>query len=247
LKQRYPDTTDIYLQSETIAINLDWLDELSEQIKSFNDHLGKKISFACNFRVARPFLTERVFGTLERANVLTIEIGLESGSERIRREVLRRNYSNEDFFEAVTLARRHQMSVNVYNMIGVPGETLADHQETVEVNQRACPNRSYTSIFFPYPGTDLFETCKEQKLLRGGKITVERLRATLNYPMFRKAEIQRAYDWFEYRVFRGRQPFHLRFLRVLLKKVNRCAWARVRFMRLLSIWLALRDGKQTSA
>lgn len=59
LKQRYPETTDVCLQSETIAINLDWLNELTEQIKVFNDQLDKKISFATNFRVARPFLTDQ--------------------------------------------------------------------------------------------------------------------------------------------------------------------------------------------
>jgi radical SAM superfamily enzyme YgiQ (UPF0313 family) len=244
LKQRYPETIDIHLESETIAIDLDWLNELTERIRVFNDQLDKKISFACNFRVARPFLTEQVFAALERANVRTISIGLESGSERIRREVLRRVYSNEDFFQAVALARRHGMNVDVFNMIGLPGETLADHLETIEVNRRVCPNRSYTSIFFPYPGTDLFETCKAQGLLAAGDVTGERFRATLDCPKFRRAEIQRAYDWFEYRIYRGHRPLHFRLLRLLWNKGGRYAWVHLALLRLLPLWHALRDRKQ---
>jgi radical SAM superfamily enzyme YgiQ (UPF0313 family) len=241
LRERYPETTDIRLESETIAINLGWLNELTEQIKVFNDQLDKKVSFSCNFRVARPFLTDQVFAALERANVRTIEIGLESGSERIRREVLRRHYSNEDFFQAIALARRHGMNVEVYNMIGLPGETLADHMATIEVNQRVCPSQSSTSIFFPYPGTDLFEICEAQGLLTAGNVTAERHRATLDYPKFRKAEIQRAYDWFEYRIYRGHRPFHLRFRKVLRNKAIRNSWVYLAALRLLPLYYALRD------
>jgi anaerobic magnesium-protoporphyrin IX monomethyl ester cyclase len=115
--------------------------------------------------VAKPFLNEEVFQALARANVRTLEIGLESGSEALPRETLRRHYSNDDFLQAVALARRHGMAVNVYNMIGLPGETLADRWQTVELNRRAGPDRSLTSIFFPYPGTDLHEICRRQGLL----------------------------------------------------------------------------------
>jgi len=243
LKQRDPETTNIHLESETIAMNFDWLNELTERIRVFNDQPDKKISFSCNFRVARPFLKDQVFGALERANVRTISIGLESGSERIRREVLRRPYSNEDFFQAVALARRHQMNVTVLNMIGLPGETLADHMETVEVNRRVCPDRSSTSIFYPYPGTDLFGACKAQGLLTAGNVTAERRCATLDSPKFRKTEVQRAYDWFEYRVYRGHRPFHFRLLKVLRNKGARHAWGDVAFLRLLALWHTLRDRK----
>ena len=245
LKERYPETTHIYLQSETIAVNLDWLDELAGQIKAFNDQLAEKISFTCNFRVARQFLNDRVFGSLAQANVRTIEIGLESGSERIRCDVLRRHYSNADFFQAVALARRHGMNVNIYNMIGIPGETPADHRETIEVNRRVCPNRSLTSIFFPYPGTDLFETCRAQGLLtKNGNLTAERSRATLDLPTFPRVGIQRAFDWFEYRVYQGHRPLHFRLRKVLRNKISSHAWSHRVFMRLLPIWYALRDRKQ---
>ncbi len=247
LKTRDPETTNVHLESETIAINLDWLKELTGLVRVFNDQLDKKISFSCNFRVARPFLTADVFGALERANVRTISIGLESGSERIRREVLWRPYSNEDFYRAVALARSHRMNVTVLNMIGLPGETLADHMETVEVNRRVCPDRASTSIFFPYPGTDLFETCRLRGLLTAGDATAERRRATLDYPEFRRAEIQRAYDWFDYRVYRGRWPFHLRLLKLLRNKGARHPWVEVALLRLLPIWHALHDKKLATA
>ena len=244
LAARYPEMTDVYLQSETIAASPKWLEELAAQISAFNAGRKAKISFACNFRVARQVFKEEVFAALAKANVRTIEIGLESGSERVRCGVLRRNYSNEDFFRAVDLSRRHGMSVNVYNMIGLPGETLADYWETVRVNQRVCPDRSLTSIFFPYPGTDLYETCRTEGLLhQAGNLTAERCQATLDYPGFPKREIQRAFDWFEYRVYRGQRSLQFRLRKMLRNKAFSGKWSHLLFVRLLPLWHALRGPR----
>ncbi len=241
LKQRYPELSNIYLQSETIAINPTWLEQLADELATLNAACQPKISFACNFRVARQFLNERTFGALERANVRTLEIGLESGSERVRCDVLRRHYSNQEFFQAVDLARRHRMDVNVYNMIGLPGETLADHQQTIDVNRQVCPNRSLTSIFFPYPGTDLFSSCRDQGYLARGKdLTAERTRAMIELPGFSKEQIQQAFDWFEYRVYEGHRPWHFRFRKVLRNKAYSRAWSHFIFLRLLPLWHTFR-------
>ncbi len=244
LVEQYRETTDVYLQSETIAVNPKWLEELADQIRAFNSEREQPLSFACNFRVARQFLKEEVFAALERANVRTIEIGLESGSERLRREVLRRNYSNEEFFQAVALSRRHGMRVNVYNMIGLPGETLADYWQTVEVNHRVCPDRSLTSIFFPYPGTDLFEMCQAEGLMNeSGDPTAERSRATLDQAGFSRHQIQRAFEWFEYRVYRGHRPLQFRLRKMVRNKAFSGRWSHLIFMRLLPLWHALRNPR----
>lgn len=195
LRKDYPGVTDVYLQSETLAVNLRWLAEFSREMRAFNESLPRPLVFTCNFRVAPRLVTNAVFDALARAGVRTIEIGLESGSERIRREVLRRDYSNEDFQRAVTLARHRGMRVNVYNLIGIPGETPADHAETVAANHRARPDRSLTSIFFPYPGTDLHQHGATQGWIREDSLlTAERKVASLDLPTFPRRDIQRAYD-----------------------------------------------------
>lgn len=241
LKQRFADTEEIYLQSETIAINARWLQDLTSGIHKFNQSLDRPVSFTCNFRVARAFLTEEVFAALQRANVQTLEIGLESGSERLRCGVLRRHYSNEDFRRAVQLARNHRMRVNIYNMLGLPGETPADYWQTVEVNRQVRPDLVMTSIFHPYPGTDLYETCKARGLLKQGRdSTAERFRAVLDLPEFPRRKIQQAFDWFDFRIYKGQRPLHYRLRRTLRNKAYSQPWAHAVFVRLLPLWHALR-------
>jgi radical SAM superfamily enzyme YgiQ (UPF0313 family) len=171
-----------------------------------------------------------------------MEVGLESGSERLRCGVLRRHYSNDDFFRAVELARNHRMRVNVYNMIGLPGETVQDYWETVEVNRRVCPDQSITSIFYPYPGTDLYETCRSSGLLKDTECqTSERWRATLDFPAFRKREIQRAFEWFDYRIYAGRRSWLFRVRKMLRRKAYAHRLTHALFLRLLPLWHALRS------
>jgi anaerobic magnesium-protoporphyrin IX monomethyl ester cyclase len=240
LHGEFPALHHVYLQAETIAVNLPWLEELSRLIAEFNQSLETPVAFTCNFRVARRFLTDPIFATLQRANVRTLEIGLESGSERLRRDVLRRPYSDADFFEAVALARQHGMRVNIYNMIGLPGETLEEHWQTVAANHRVCPDRSNTCIFYPFPGTHLYEVCRKEGYLKGElDLSVDRDTAVLDYPAFRKADIQRCFEWFDYRIYKGHKPLHVRLRKVLRKKINAHPWLMQLFTRLLPWWYKL--------
>jgi radical SAM superfamily enzyme YgiQ (UPF0313 family) len=240
LLAQYPRTTDVYLQSETIAVDIKWLAELSRRFKKFYDALAAPPALTCNFRVASRFVTDEVFDLLAAANVRAIEIGLESGSERLRREVLKRTYTNDEFYRAVALARARGMSVNVYNLIGIPGETPADHEQTIEANRRVCPDQSFTCIFYPYPGTDLYKLCQREGLLdNSASITAERTIATLDLPTFSRKQIQHAYDWFEFNIYRGHRSLPFRLRKVVRKKIDSHPWMFRAFTRLLPLWHAL--------
>jgi radical SAM superfamily enzyme YgiQ (UPF0313 family) len=242
LRAAYPETREVYLQSETIALDLDWVTELGERLAEFNGSLPEPWRFACNLRVSHACLDERFFRALARANVRCVEIGLESGSERVRREILRRNYSNDEFLAAVDLSRQHGMAVTVYNMIGLPTETLAEHLETVAMNRRARPDQSYTSIFYPYPGTDLHAFCQTHGLLKRHVPTAwERSVATLDLPTFSRAQIQRAYNWFDFRVYRGRRSWLFRLRRVVTNNMSTGGWRGWLWNRLLPLWHRLRE------
>jgi len=163
---------------------------------------------------------ERLFAAFQAAGIRRIHVGLESGSPRIRRDVLQRNYTNAQFLQAVALAKRYGMKVIVFNLIGVPGETFADHMETVRLNRLAQPDGTFTSIFFPYPGTELHRVCLAKGYLSAAPSGAsERRRAVLDLPGFSRRQIQRAHTLFQYRVYRGHRPIATLALRTALVKV----------------------------
>jgi radical SAM superfamily enzyme YgiQ (UPF0313 family) len=234
------DAPLLFLEVETIGVFRDWTLELCAALQEFNRSLAKPIRFQTNFRITSKTLDAEIFKALAAANFGLLNIGLEAGSERVRREVLKRNYTNEEFYRAVRLARDHGIEVNLFNMIGLPGETLADHLETVKLNHDTHPNRSFTSIFFPYPGTDLHRICKERGLLQKPlSVNKERRKAALDLPEFPRRSVQRAYDLFEWRIHEGQWPRHVRLRRLISHYIGKSPAADRVVTALLPVWKRL--------
>jgi len=198
---------NVYLETETISANREWAMELCAELKSLNSTLAKPLSFGVNIRVTPDADLDGLFAAMDRCNLRFVNIGLESGSERLRREVLKRNYSNADIINTVESARKHKIKIGFYNMIGIPGETLADFRETQRMNRQCQPDWHATYIFFPYPGTELYDRCVRDGLLRAPiNDSMERERAVFGLPGFSKRQINKSFAWFEYDVYRGRKP-----------------------------------------
>jgi len=172
-------------------------------------------------RVASGIEYQELFTALKRANFSFINVGVESGSEKVRREILNRYYRNEDIINVVKLARKYNLKVNLYNLIGVPGESLADFRETVDLNRACLADRHYTSIFFPYPGTKLYSLCKDRGLLKNKlKIQMDKKEAVLDLPGFTRKQIKRSLLWFDYYVYKGHMPMYKILIRVIVLKLT---------------------------
>jgi radical SAM superfamily enzyme YgiQ (UPF0313 family) len=93
-------------------------------------------------------------------------IGIETGNERIRREVLRKNVSNETILRAFRLANAAGLRTVSFMMVGIPGEDWDSLRDSMRLN-RACGVYS-TSIsrFQPLPGTPIYEQALRRDALR---------------------------------------------------------------------------------
>ncbi|MFC1576149.1 B12-binding domain-containing radical SAM protein [Candidatus Omnitrophota bacterium] len=221
IMNKFPTKRHIYLEVETIGANKNWALELCSRLERFNATLEKPLSFGTNLRITPNVDFESLFAAFEKSNFKVINIGVESGSERVRRDILKRNYSNQDIINAVKAARKHNLKINFYNLMGIPGETREDFRETVKINRLCLPDMSYTHIFFPYPGTELYRTCKKEGLLEEGVDTeLERCKAVLDLPGFRRGEIQKDFIWFDYYVYKGYKPIREILPKVLVSKLR---------------------------
>jgi len=207
LKEVEPNFSEVYLEVETLGVNQDWAMELCSELARVNAGFEIHVTFGANLRVTPNADYEELFAALANANFRFVNIGLESGSERIRGEVLKRRYSNQDIIGAVETARRYGLQVGIYNLIGLPGETPRDFRETIRVNRICKPDWFLLSVFYPYPGTELYDTCQDLGLLDGpADPYMERRRPVLDLPGFSKRQVGRRRDWFPLLVYRGHRP-----------------------------------------
>lgn len=202
LTAQFPETKEYILEVETLGSDMNWLRNLCVELHNFNKHRETPLSFSSNLRVYPRMDFKNIFSLLQLAGFKSIVIGLESGSERIRKEVLNRIYSNSDVVLAVQAAREHDISVGIFNLVGLPYETPADFEETVKMNCSIQPDWHATSIFFPYPGTELYQRVEEMGLMPSNlSVENERQIARIDFPEFPKRNIQKAFDSFHYEVY----------------------------------------------
>ncbi|MFX1535361.1 MAG: B12-binding domain-containing radical SAM protein [Promethearchaeota archaeon] len=216
----FPQTKEIYFEIETIGVNPEFAIDLCSELEKINKKLKRPLSFGVNLRITSKTNYEPLFDALKKANFRFINIGLESGSESIRKQILRRNYSNKDFLRTAQLIKNYGLKFSTYNMIGIPGETLSDFKMTLACNRTAQPNWMNVTIFFPYPGTDLYAVCKEMGLLDHEIDERERVKASLDLKNFSREEIQKEFDWFYYNVYKGYKPLYLALGMVFYIKIR---------------------------
>ncbi len=160
---------------------------------------------------------DALFSAMKKANFDYVNIGLESGSEKVRKTVLKRNYANKDLLDVVNLAKKHGLKVSLYIMVGIPGETLEDFNETIKITRLCLPDYYELFIFYPYLGTELCRVTKQSGLLgQSLREEKERSRATLDLPGFTKKQILSNYIWFEHHIYKGQKPL-IQILTVVLR------------------------------
>ncbi|NQT72554.1 MAG: B12-binding domain-containing radical SAM protein [Chloroflexi bacterium] len=217
-----PDIEEIYFEAETIGTDMDFALQFCSELERLNHRREKPLAFGINLKVTPKLESEKLFEALHRANFRFVNIGLESGSNRIRKEVLKRFYSNEDIVKAVALAKLYDLTVHMFVMVGLPGETREDFQETIEVSRKCQADMYMLSIFYPYPGTELARTCDENGLVEGSidiEKVCERRQPVLHQPGFSKTQVRWSYIWFDYNVYKGHKPVQQLLLRVIIRMV----------------------------
>jgi anaerobic magnesium-protoporphyrin IX monomethyl ester cyclase len=197
IKNRYPDIERLYFEVETIGADEQWLANLCSLLREFNNSVKRPLLYRANMRIQPGQNWDKIFSLMREANFDRLNMGVESGSERIRKEVMHRHYLNQDVIKAAAAARRHGLRIRFNNIVGLPGETYADHLDTVRLNQMCRPDEYNCVIFEPYFGTELYKVCKNMGILdvplpEGSS----RLRARFGFPSFSRRQIQFARDVF---------------------------------------------------
>jgi radical SAM superfamily enzyme YgiQ (UPF0313 family) len=90
---------------------------------------------------------------LASAGCFMVKYGLESGSARVRKEVLWRFMKNQRILDATATAHRHGLHTSAFVMFGLPTETREELLETLDLCAQAELGRFRWALFFPFPGT----------------------------------------------------------------------------------------------
>lgn len=145
---RWPRFRIVNFGDAALNLSLGWLEEFS---RKWPDKIG--MPFACNVNIN--FLDEKEIVWLKRSGCVSVQFGLESGSERVRTRVYHKHYTDEMVERVPRLLHKHRISFRTNNMLGSPSETLDDMFETVAVNKRIKSDGCTVLIFRPFLSTEM--------------------------------------------------------------------------------------------
>jgi len=108
-------------------------------------------------------LDGELLGLMKRAGFKTINLSFVS-TDTLTRERMKRPRGLIDFDSIVSEAEKLGLQVIAYAILGMPGQTLEEMVETIIylMGKRVLIG---PSIYYPTPGTPLFEVCKKENLL----------------------------------------------------------------------------------
>ncbi len=176
---------------DTFTIHRPWVKEFCE---AYRDRIG--VPFSIHARVET--VNEELLHRLADAGCRHVTYGVESGSYRIRREVMRRPVKNERFKDVFGWTREAGIMITANYMLGLPEETRDDLQATLDLAEELDAFDFGYFVFYPYPGTHLFHYCRDKGYLTDEALDREanHRESVLELPTLSPSDIAEYYDRF---------------------------------------------------
>ena len=118
------------------------------------------LEWVCDTRV--DIIDQELLGAMSKAGCKTIWFGVESGSSRILQRI-GRNTTLQQIEYAFKLCRKNNIQVACSFMLGLPDETLADMEASLEFAKKLNPDWCQFNIFIAYPDSKLYHEMLQTK------------------------------------------------------------------------------------
>ena len=105
--------------------------------------------------------TEEMFKWLKKAECSQVNIGVESGSKSILRDI-GKGLSPKIIRRVFEWGKKHGVERRGFFILGMPNETAEDHKITEELIDEIQPDVVGFTILCPYPGSDFYDPIKHK-------------------------------------------------------------------------------------
>lgn len=142
----------VIFTDDTFTLNKERVKEICKGIikRKFN------IKWSCETRAG--LVDEKLLSLMKKAGCKEIYFGVETGSERIRNQIINKKVTDEELERAFTLCRKVGIITNAFLMAGFPTETQKELQETFNFPFRIKPDIIGLHLTSILPGSPIFDT-----------------------------------------------------------------------------------------
>ena len=156
---RYPLEL-VYFRDDNFVHFPSWVEEFCHEYKS-----KVKLPFVCAGRLDQ--INEKIGSLMKMANCVSMEVGIESGNESVRNNILNRNIDSGRMIEGANILKKNRIKMLSENIIGIPKSTLENDLETYYLNKKCGVYYINSEMLQPYFGTEIYKLAKKENLLSG--------------------------------------------------------------------------------
>lgn len=162
----------VLLDDDIFILNPSWLSDFLEKYRKFIN-----LPFTCFVHAS--CVTMEICRDLRRSNCQTAWLGLQSGDERLRRDILNRNETNEEVIKACEIIKRNGLKLMIDHIFGIPQDTYKSIENSYNLYKRIKPDviNAYELLYFPKADINRFGSSKALYQREGG----------LNYQRYAKS------------------------------------------------------------
>lgn len=147
--------TSFWFADDTFTYQKKWVYDFCEKVAPLN------IAWGCQGR--SDTITDELVLKLKAAGCKQIDMGIESGSDRVLK-ILSKGETREQHLKALHTLRKHRMRSLTTFIVGTPGETVEDVELTKSLIRETKP--SIVNVFYmtPFPDSVLYNMVEERNL-----------------------------------------------------------------------------------
>ncbi len=158
LIQKYYCPDSLWFVDDVFTISHKWL-------TAFRDELQKKnilIPYECITRADR--MNEEVIKMLKETGCFRVWIGAESGSQKVI-DLMDRRVDVNQVRDMIRLTKKYGIETGTFIMLGYPGETEDDIEETIYHLKESNPDHFTITVAYPIRGTELYQEVETQQTI----------------------------------------------------------------------------------
>jgi len=147
--------TSFWFADDTFTYQKQWVYEFCDKIKPLD------IVWGCQAR--SDTITDELVIKLKDAGCLQVDLGVESGSDRVLK-ILSKGETSDQHRNALNTLKRHHVRSLATFIIGTPGETAEDVKLTKNLIKTTKPDVINVFYITPFPDTALYNLVEERGL-----------------------------------------------------------------------------------
>jgi anaerobic magnesium-protoporphyrin IX monomethyl ester cyclase len=151
----------VHFVDNDLTINRRWITQFCNEVID----RGLRIRWACEGRANT--LDRELLALMKRAGCRMVGMGVESGSDRVLKDIIRKGITRQQALDVVTWAREVGIDIHCWFIIGIPGETIEEMRETIALAASLEATSIGFSIGTPWPGTGFHAISQARGYLLG--------------------------------------------------------------------------------